>query len=313
MAGADSIDDLEVIRHGALPGLFGGIRAPSTLGTFLRGFTWGNVRQLDAVARETLTGLSRNAPLLPGADSYAFLDVDSTITVCMGMPNRARTGDTLGYGGCIHCWRRSRHRSPHRSSPVPAYVGARRPQPRARPASSPRPSPPHVRLGPPASCRPGWTRRSTTTPWWPPASGPGSASRSPRDRAARSGRDPGHRPGRLGSDRLPARDLRRGQRAVDLRRPDRRDHLHRLSLAAQIRADYPPVDRPASEEKKSPPRASCSPPGITTRLSPTRPWNSWPPRNNTANMRSSNRSTQTSKTQPWRTCSRDHLPRTRPG
>jgi hypothetical protein len=40
MAGADSIDDLGVIRHGALPGLFGGIRALSTLGTFLRGFTW---------------------------------------------------------------------------------------------------------------------------------------------------------------------------------------------------------------------------------------------------------------------------------
>jgi hypothetical protein len=50
VAGADSIDDLDVIRHGALPGIFGGIRAPSTLGTFLRGFTWGNVRQLDAVA-----------------------------------------------------------------------------------------------------------------------------------------------------------------------------------------------------------------------------------------------------------------------
>ncbi len=80
VAGGDSIDDLGVIRHGALPGLFDGIRAPSTLGTFLRGFTWGNVRQLDAVARETLTGLSRNASLLPGADQYAFLDVDSTIS-----------------------------------------------------------------------------------------------------------------------------------------------------------------------------------------------------------------------------------------
>ena len=83
-AGADSIDDLGVIRHGALPGLFGGIRAPSTLGTFLRGFTWGNVRQLDTVAVETLTSLSRNAPLLPGADQYAFLDVDSTISRVYG-------------------------------------------------------------------------------------------------------------------------------------------------------------------------------------------------------------------------------------
>ncbi len=48
----------------------------------LRGFTWGNVRQLDAVARETLTGLSRQAPLL--SDSYAFLDVDSTINRVYG-------------------------------------------------------------------------------------------------------------------------------------------------------------------------------------------------------------------------------------
>jgi hypothetical protein len=94
VAGADSIDDLAVIRHGALPQLFGGIRAPSTLGTFLRGFTWGNVRQLDAVARETLTGLSRTAPLLPGADQYAFLDVDSTISRVYGY---AKQGADYGY------------------------------------------------------------------------------------------------------------------------------------------------------------------------------------------------------------------------
>ncbi len=94
VAGVDSIDDLGVVRHGALPRLFGGSRAPSTLGTFLRGFTWGNVRQLDAVARETLTGLSRNAPLLPGADSYVFLDVDSTINRVYGY---AKQGADYGY------------------------------------------------------------------------------------------------------------------------------------------------------------------------------------------------------------------------
>ena len=84
VAGADSIDDVDVIRHGGLSRLFGGVRAPSTLGTFLRGFTWGNVRQLDAVARETLAGLSRHAPLLAGGKEYAFLDVDSTITRVYG-------------------------------------------------------------------------------------------------------------------------------------------------------------------------------------------------------------------------------------
>lgn len=92
VAGTDSINDLVVIRHGALPQLFGGIRAPSTFGTFLRGFTWGTVRQLDAVARETLVGLSRHAPLLPGADSY--LDVDSTIN---RVYRYAKQGADYGY------------------------------------------------------------------------------------------------------------------------------------------------------------------------------------------------------------------------
>jgi Transposase DDE domain group 1 len=76
-AGADSIDDLDVLRHGAMPALFGGIRAPSTLGSFLRSFTWGNVLQLGKVNRLLLAGLARRAPLLPGKDTLAFIDIDS--------------------------------------------------------------------------------------------------------------------------------------------------------------------------------------------------------------------------------------------
>ena len=76
-AGADSIDDMDVLRHGAMGDLFGGVRAPSTLGSFLRSFTWGNVRQLDAVARRFLASLAAAAPLLPGGDVLAFLDMDS--------------------------------------------------------------------------------------------------------------------------------------------------------------------------------------------------------------------------------------------
>jgi hypothetical protein len=76
-AGADSIDDMDVLRHGAMEDLFGGVRAPSTLGSFLRSFTWGNVRQLDAVARRLLAELAGRAPLLPGADVLAFIDMDS--------------------------------------------------------------------------------------------------------------------------------------------------------------------------------------------------------------------------------------------
>jgi hypothetical protein len=75
--GADSIDDLGLLRHGAMGAVFGGVRAPSTLGSFLRAFTWGNVLQLQKVSRLLLAGLARRAPLLPGKDVLAFVDVDS--------------------------------------------------------------------------------------------------------------------------------------------------------------------------------------------------------------------------------------------
>ena len=76
-AGADSIDDMDLLRHGAMPDLFGGIRAPSTLGSHLRSFTWGNVRQLEVVNRELLGELARRAPLLPGRETLAFIDIDA--------------------------------------------------------------------------------------------------------------------------------------------------------------------------------------------------------------------------------------------
>ena len=77
IGGADSIDDLDLLRHGAMPALFGGIRAPSTLGSFLRSFAWGNVLQLEKVSRLLLGELARRAPLLPGKDVLAFCDIDS--------------------------------------------------------------------------------------------------------------------------------------------------------------------------------------------------------------------------------------------
>jgi hypothetical protein len=77
IGGADSIDDLDLLRHGAMPALFGAIRAPSTLGSFLRSFTWGNVLQLGKVNRLMLAELARLAPLLPGKETAAFADIDS--------------------------------------------------------------------------------------------------------------------------------------------------------------------------------------------------------------------------------------------
>ena len=96
VAGADSIEDLDVIRHGALPRLFTGTRAPSTLGTFLRDFTIGHNAQLENVLAGTLTRLRRLTPLLPGIDTLAFLDVDSKITPVYG---RQKEGASFGYTG----------------------------------------------------------------------------------------------------------------------------------------------------------------------------------------------------------------------
>jgi len=76
-AGADSIDDMDVLRHGAMDVLFGGVRAPSTLGSHLRSYTWGNVAQLEKAGREFLAELARRSPLLPGAGTLAFIDIDS--------------------------------------------------------------------------------------------------------------------------------------------------------------------------------------------------------------------------------------------
>lgn len=92
-AGADSIDDTDRLRHGAMPTAFGGVRAPSTLGTFLRSFTHGHVLQLHAVHRRLLGELARRAPLLPGADQVAFIDVDSTHKRVFG---RAKQGAQIG-------------------------------------------------------------------------------------------------------------------------------------------------------------------------------------------------------------------------
>jgi Transposase DDE domain group 1 len=96
VAGADSIDDMAMLRHGAMGSLFSGVRAPSTLGTFLRSFTFGHVRQLDAVASRLLVNLTRRAPLLTGADTLAYLDVDDTVRQTYGY---AKQGAGRGYTG----------------------------------------------------------------------------------------------------------------------------------------------------------------------------------------------------------------------
>ncbi|SOE19467.1 IS1380 family transposase [Streptomyces sp. OK228] len=94
VAGADSIDDMDRLRHGATGRLFAGVRAPSTLGSFLRSFTHGHVKQLHAVARRLIPRLTAHTPLLPGADQVAYVDIDDTIRRTYGY---AKQGTGYGY------------------------------------------------------------------------------------------------------------------------------------------------------------------------------------------------------------------------
>ena len=96
IAGADSIDDMDLLRHGGMGRLFTDVRAPSTLGTFLRVFTFGHVRQLDAVAAQLLTRLTAATPILPGLSTVAFVDIDDTVRQTFGY---AKQGAGRGYSG----------------------------------------------------------------------------------------------------------------------------------------------------------------------------------------------------------------------
>ena len=78
LAGGDCIDDADVLRAGGTAGVLDClVKAPSTLGTFLRSFRWGHVRQLDCVSRELLARVWK-AGAGPG-DSPLTIDLDSTI------------------------------------------------------------------------------------------------------------------------------------------------------------------------------------------------------------------------------------------
>lgn len=91
--GADSIDDCDVLRSGRTCRLLGGwVAAPSTLGTFLRAFTFGHVRQLDRVLAETLTRAWK-AGAGPG-DGRLVVDVDSFVGEVHGYQKQ---GAAFGY------------------------------------------------------------------------------------------------------------------------------------------------------------------------------------------------------------------------
>lgn len=96
VAGADSIADIDLLRHGGMDSLFTGIHAPSTSGTFLRTFTFRHVWRLDGIAANLLTELATQTPLLAGADQVSWVDVDDTIRATCGC---AKQGAGFGYSG----------------------------------------------------------------------------------------------------------------------------------------------------------------------------------------------------------------------
>ena len=80
VAGADSIADLAILRHGAMGTVFDRPYAPSTLGSFLRQFSFGHVRQLDAVSSRFLCALAGETSLVGGIDTGRVLvDIDDSI------------------------------------------------------------------------------------------------------------------------------------------------------------------------------------------------------------------------------------------
>jgi hypothetical protein len=94
VAGADCIDDLDVIRSGGMRRLFTQVYAPATLGQFLREFSHGHCLQLASVLRAHLVGLVQRSDLLPGLADRAFIDIDSLLRPVFG---QAKQGASYGH------------------------------------------------------------------------------------------------------------------------------------------------------------------------------------------------------------------------
>lgn len=93
-AGADCIEDLDIVRAGGMKRLFGGVYAAPTLGIMLREFTFGHTAQLAAVARRHLLALARATPVLDGISEVALVDIDSLLRPVYG---HAKQGASFGH------------------------------------------------------------------------------------------------------------------------------------------------------------------------------------------------------------------------
>src|SRR6476661_4250119 len=150
LADADSINDLDVIRSGGMHRLFTGVYAPTTLGTLLREFTGGHVRQLQAVQSRHLLALADRTTVLDGIAERASWTSTRCCDRCTGTPNRARRSGTPR-SPASRCCAAACHRWPPRSAPP----GRRR----WWPGSGCGPAGPV-----PAGARPAWSPKRSTPP-----------------------------------------------------------------------------------------------------------------------------------------------------
>jgi hypothetical protein len=102
--GADSIDDCGVLRAGRTGRLLGGwIPAPSTLGTFLRAFTFGHVRQLDALLGRSIERAWK-AGAGPAKTGWSSMSTASSVRSAAGS-SRAPATATHACWASTRCWR----------------------------------------------------------------------------------------------------------------------------------------------------------------------------------------------------------------
>ena len=216
LAGGDCIDDADALRTGGTACTLGStVKAPSTLGTFLRSFRWGHVRQLDRVSRELLAR-AWAAGAGPG-DAPFTIDLDPPSARPTGWPRRARHH---GYTGT-----RGYH-------PLLAIAAGTGDVQMARLRESAGPTPP---AAPPTSCARRWAECATPAPGANSRCGPTAASmhswrgiRLPQDGCPLLHHHPPAQkpaPSHRGHTRdgLDAHPLLDGRR-----RRCRRDHLHSL-------------------------------------------------------------------------------------
>ncbi len=145
LAGGNCVDDVDALRAGGTGEVLGHrVVAPSTLGTWLRAFTWGHSLQVEKVLAEALKR-AWSSGAGPGS-APVTIDLDSTICETYGLQKQGGWGFTYSHvRGTIRCWQR--WPGPVTSA-TRGCAGVPRPQPRELGSSSPRPSGACARRGP---------------------------------------------------------------------------------------------------------------------------------------------------------------------